>query len=227
MIVGNGLIAKAFINFDKNDNSVCVLASGVSNSNCENIEEFNREKNIIINNIKLNKSSRFIYFGTCSVDDPERLNSKYVKHKLEMEKIVTEQEKFLIIRLPQIAGYTKNNNTLLNFLYNRITNGKEFELWSKAKRNIIDIEDVVKITTYIINNKKENNIINVANKRNNSIKEIVEKMEKTLNLKANYKLIDCGSEYKINTEYIYNISRKLKINFDKNYTDRKILKYYK
>ena len=92
----------------------------------------------------------FVYFGTCSVADPEVRHTAYVQHKLAMEQMVSAHSRNLILRLPQVAGKTPNPHTLLNFLYGRIARSESFNLWSKARRNIIDVADVTAIAEQLI-----------------------------------------------------------------------------
>ena len=62
MIVGNGLIASGFLE-SKEDFSKCVIfASGVSDSKEIKLEEFDRERNLIIKTINENQNEKFIYF---------------------------------------------------------------------------------------------------------------------------------------------------------------------
>ena len=67
MIVGNGLIAKAFDNFK--DDKVIIFASGVSNSLEQRKQEFDREENILSNVINENPEKKIVYFSTCYFND--------------------------------------------------------------------------------------------------------------------------------------------------------------
>jgi hypothetical protein len=46
MLIGKGMIANIFSSY-KNDDNILIFASGVSNSNEKNKQEFLREKNLI------------------------------------------------------------------------------------------------------------------------------------------------------------------------------------
>ena len=50
----------------------------------------------------------------------------YVRHKIEMERLVSDHAKFVIVRLPQVAGRTPNPHTLLNYLYARVARSEKF-----------------------------------------------------------------------------------------------------
>jgi len=86
LIIGNGLIASAFNSNLRNNEDVIIFASGVSNSREVRSDEFFRERKLLVDTLALGKY--IAYFSTCSVDDPELLNTPYVAHKKEMEALV-------------------------------------------------------------------------------------------------------------------------------------------
>ena len=47
-IIGTGQLAKIFQNSDIDLNNVCIFASGVSNSSCVDIYQFQREKQCFV-----------------------------------------------------------------------------------------------------------------------------------------------------------------------------------
>ena len=132
------------------------------------------------------------------------------------------------MRLPEVVGKNENKATLINFLNNKIKNGEKFEIWSKAKRNIIDIDDAILLTINLLENKNLNNtIINVANPKSYFVTEIVKNFEKLYNMKANYNLVDRGQDnWHLDTNKILEISKKIKINFNENYLYKLLKKYY-
>ena len=160
MLIGSGLLANAFSADFLHREDVCIYAAGVSNSSCTNAHEFVRERQRLVEALRQTRHvDAFVYFGTCSVADPEVRDMPYVQHKLAMERMVSRHPRSLILRLPQVAGKTPNPHTLLNYLYARISRSESFQLWSKAKRNIIDVSDVAVITQHLIVNNSARNII--------------------------------------------------------------------
>jgi nucleoside-diphosphate-sugar epimerase len=107
MIIGSGLIANSFFHAFAKHDEICIYAAGVSNSNCTNAQEFERERKRVVQALQQTMHvDAFVYFGTCSVYDPEALNTPYVQHKLAMEKLVQSHPRTLILRLPQVVGET-------------------------------------------------------------------------------------------------------------------------
>lgn len=222
MIIGNGMLAKAFSLYTNNHNIV-IFASGVSNSKESDPDEFKREKNLLCKELMLNKDKLFIYFSTCSIIDASTTQSFYVSHKILMENLVKEHPKYYIFRLPQVVGITKSP-TLVNFLTNSIVMKQSFHLQNKAVRNLIDVEDVVKITNKIIEkNIYLNETTNIASPYNYSVLKIVSILENIIGEKAYYELIQAGEEQKINIEKIKN----LQYNFQDNYVFEVLEKYTK
>jgi nucleoside-diphosphate-sugar epimerase len=225
MIIGNGLIAGAFKSYFDTDSDFIVFASGVSNSNETNLIEFKRERLLLQNIIAKNKF--LIYFSTCSIYDNEIGNLPYVQHKKNMEILVSESKKFMIFRLPQVIGRTKNKNTLANYIYYNIINGHRFNVWKRAQRNIIDVEDVASIVNYLIRRADfQNSIINVACPFSIPAATLVNIFEDVTGVAAKFDLIDYGAAYSIDTAIVSEVSLKLGIIFDNNYIKKLVRKYY-
>lgn len=228
MLIGSGLLAKAFANPFSQRDDVCIYAAGVSNSSCTDVQEFERERQLLSEAlVKAKHVGVFVYFGTCSVADPEARNSPYVQHKLAMEQLVVAHPRHLILRLPQVAGKTPNPHTLLNFLYARVSRSEAFNLWSRAKRNIIDIDDVAAIASQFIENDSVRNVtINIANPISYSMIVIVGAMERAVGKRALYYVVERGSEYTIDASAILPVLVSAGVKFGSDYLDKVMGKYY-
>lgn len=203
MIVGKGLIASLFINYDR-ENTI-FFASGVSNSLETRAEEFLREENLIKNTIAENSDKIFVYFSTCSIYDSSKTCSDYVLHKLKMEQIIKNTcEQFLILRVSNAVGKGGNPNLLMNYIVNAVKNNETINVHIKATRNLIDAEDVKNITFDLLDKQHLNKIINVAYTQNYSIIEILEIIERFYDIKPQINLIRSGSGYDIQVSDIEN-----------------------
>jgi nucleoside-diphosphate-sugar epimerase len=229
MIVGSGLIARAFIQggayaFD----DTCFYAAGVSNSGCLDEREFQRERMRLDQAIAdCPPDDRFVYFSTCSIEDPAMRNSAYVQHKLRMEDVVRERARHLILRLPQVAGKTPNPHTLLNHLHARISRSERFHVWGGAIRNIVDVEDIVKIALDLIAKEDANaETINIANPRSSGMLDIVQAMERVLDARAVFDILDRSSGVAIDVARISASIRRCGIAFGHAYLDQVVGKYY-
>lgn len=224
MIIGKGMIAKAFATYQ--DNDIVIFASGVSNSQETNEKNFTREYNLLVSTINENKNSTLVYFSTCSIEDDFMKETLYVKHKIMMEKTIKKLcSKFFIFRLSQVVGYS-SSPTLINFIYKSILGSKEFTIYKNATRNIIDVTDVFIISDYLIKNDLYiNKTINIASPYNYFVKEIVVILEKIIKKKAIYNYKECGIKQLIDISDILKISKINAIFIDK-YISNAINKYY-
>lgn len=228
MLIGSGLLAQAFAPAFAQREDVCIYAAGVSNSSCVDAHEFERERKRLAEVMRLAaRADAFVYFGTCSVADPEARDTPYVRHKLAMEQLVAGHPRHLILRLPQVAGRTPNPHTLLNYLYARISRSESFCLWRNARRNIIDIDDVVDIADRLIADPGMRNVtLNIANTASYGMADIVSAMEKVVGKHAVCEVAERGSGYPIDVRAILPVLNAVGVKFGEGYLERVIGKYY-
>lgn len=130
MIIGNGDIASVLP--DRED--LLFFASGVSNSKEDDEAAYNRERNLLLSQ---KKDKHIVYFSSLAVFYS---NTRYVKHKLEMEAIVKFWfKKHTIVRLGNIT-WGKNPHTLINYFRRMIREGRPYQI-DHAYRYIIDQDE--------------------------------------------------------------------------------------
>ncbi|ALR31834.1 hypothetical protein ATE47_15525 [Chryseobacterium sp. IHB B 17019] len=195
MIIGNGLIANSLKNIDSED--YLFFASGVSNSLETRSSEFEREFSLLKTNLENSNGKKFIYFSTLSVNDQSKQGSHYVLHKLEIEDYIKKNcENYLVLRIGNIVGKGGNPNTLFNFLKNQIKNNAHFKVHSKARRLLLDIDD---IADFLSSNciAVKNDTINFAYPYYYDLKEIIGAIQNEMQKQANYEESDEGDFYKV------------------------------
>jgi hypothetical protein len=140
---------------------------------------------------------------------------------------------FSIIIVISLHDLLKNvhKNNLINFLYQKINNNKKFKLWSNSKRNIIDIDDAVKLCFNFIKNiknfKKINLQVNIANTIFFSVINIVNTIEKLTLKKAIYDKKALGNlHWKIKPLVSKRIIQMSSVSFNKYYLEKVLRKYY-
>ncbi|MBS30363.1 MAG: hypothetical protein CMG39_04295 [Candidatus Marinimicrobia bacterium] len=189
MVIGNGLIAKAF-DLYKSNKSILIFASGVSNSLEHRLSEFKKEENILLEVMDTYRFEKFVYFSSCYLNDLKE-KGKYLFHKKRMEELVKKQKNFLIFRLPIVVGNIRNNKGLINHILYKIKKKQELYIYKKLKRNLIGVDDVYYFTNKILlDNKINNKIINLSSKHSWLVQDIVNEIELILNKKAILKFID-------------------------------------
>jgi nucleoside-diphosphate-sugar epimerase len=221
-IIGSGFIASSFkkhLNFIKKNN-IIIYAAGISNSLEVQKKNLNVEISRFKKFIKDNKK-KLVYISTYSVNDNSRKNKLYVKNKIKIEKIIkSNNSEYIIIRLPEIIGKSKNPNTLTNFFYNNLIENKPFKVFKNSRRNLLDIDDAIKNCIRIIKiNKSRNKIINLLNKKFYTPLQIVKNFEKILNKKGIYKFN--------NTKLMkWNLKNNFFFYSKENYLIKTLKKYY-
>jgi len=104
MIVGSGNIAKVLE--DRED--VIFFASGVSDSGCTDLKEFDREKNLLLS---MPNDKHLVYFSNLGVF---RWDNPYIRHKKSMEKLVKMYCKSYSIIRVEVLEWARNKTTIHN-----------------------------------------------------------------------------------------------------------------
>ena len=226
MIVGTGMIAKAFSAFAPRKD-VVIFASGVSDSTEMREAAFARERELLQRTRAEQAQALLVYFGTCSVDDPDRRATPYVRHKLAMEALLAAgSAPWMVVRLPLAIGPVHRSPTLANFLYERIVRGEPFEVWSRSTRYPLDVEDAVRITTrFIADRTLWNRSMNVA-LRAFTVLDFVRILEAIAGKRANYALVERGAHYDVHCPELQRHGRELDLDFSAQYLERVLRKYF-
>ena len=227
MVIGNGLMAQAFYRY-MNDDDIFIFASGVSSSKFCTAYDCAREEALLRKSLdKCGDKILFVYFSSCSIASSNLVSDIYHTHKKKMEEIIQMNAKrYAIFRLPNVVGSVVNLDTLFYYLVDKVKRQEVFELWSGAKRNIIDIDDVVNIVNNIIDdNIFINEITNVANLNDVTVDEIVYEIAKHLGADVKYSKIEYNDNYFIDTTKVHPIIDRLGLNFNVNYLERVVKKY--
>jgi nucleoside-diphosphate-sugar epimerase len=226
MIVGNGLLATAFAPRFASDRALTVFASGVANSRETRLAEFERERDLLQHTLQA--APVMMYFSTCSVHDPELSQSPYVQHKLAMERLIQEAgSQHAIVRLPQVVGLSANPHTLTNYLYRQISTGERFQLWLQARRNLIDVTDIVAIVSHLVDARQiAGASLNVACPFSVLVLDIVRAFETLLGVSAVFDPVTAGADYPIDTTLAQAAAAQIGLVFDDHYIDKLVRKYY-
>lgn len=226
MVVGNGLLAQEFKDFQSND-SVLIFASGVSNSLEQDFRPFEREKELVLETLQQHRDKLFVYFSTCSLYDETVKNRPYTIHKVTTEELIRQHApEYLICRLSNIVGKGGNTNTIFNYLVNAVKTGSPLTLWKNATRNLLDVEDMANVVRSVLTSGVKNTTIDVANLNSYPVGEIVQRIEHHLGAKANVRTEDLGDvvdiELGITRQHVVNLNKDMSIR----YIDDMLRKYH-
>lgn len=226
-IVGNGLIGREFRKVEDKykEMEVTIFASGVANSGERRKEEYARESELLAKEIASGR--KIVYFSTCSVLQKEI--NQYVIHKRAMEKLLRDSSDCIIVRLPQVVGHNPNQNTLIEYFCRNIKAGKQFRVYRNAFRCLIDVEDVTRITLIALRGNVElGSILNVSSEPQVLALDIVSWLEKTLNKKGQYDIINTESDrIEIDLSMAKSLLGSKDIIFESTYWKSVLIKYYK
>ena len=165
-IEGRGDIVSVLV--DRPD--ILFFASGVSNSKETNEAEYQREKSLLLRQAPLlreNRAKRLVYFGSLSIFYGD---TRYVRHKMEMEQLVRENfPKYCIVRLGNIA-WGDNPHTLINALRERLVRQEPMEI-QDVYRYVVEKDEFLHWISLIPNFNCEINVPGTRMK----VKEIVKK----------------------------------------------------
>lgn len=230
MIVGSGLVARAFVRCAERLRRHCIYAAGVSNSGCIVQSEYARDKARLRATLAtLSSDIAPVYVSTCSILDPASGSSMYVAHKRAMEDLVlAARDDSVVVRFPQLAGDSPNPHTLLNYLFARIIRSERFDLWAMASRNIIDADHAADITTAWLDSGADiGRVVSVANPVNYSMAEIVAALEAVSGRSAIFDTVQRGSSYAIDVAPVAPLIRAAGVLFGPDYLVTTVAKYFR
>lgn len=226
MIVGRGLLANAFAKDFSDCSQWVIFASGVSNSSDASQEDFDRERTLLESWLG-RSGTRLVYFSSCGLAGGDAIGSPYMRHKQRMESLALQAEGTIVLRLPQVVGKIGNPHTLMNYLHRKIASGEHFEVWSRAERNVIDVDDVALIGRELLRDSRlESMVINIAAEQSSPMINIVKAMEFALGKKGNYAQVAKGLPLRIDSSLAVMVADRLGINLRDDYLERTIAKYY-
>lgn len=201
-----------------------IFASGVSNSLESRDAEFSRERTSLLR--ALDTASLLVYFGSYASGFSDGDGTPYLRHKLEMQSLVVSSGKGLVFLLPQVVGKTANPRTLANFLYARISAGENFTVWNNAERNLVDVDDVVRICEVLIAKGSKSGSIPITSDQSISMPELVTIFEQVLGKKAVFSTVNKGVPLPVRSGIASEAASDLGIDLGGDYVERVIRKYY-
>lgn len=168
-IIGTGDIAHALSELPPSGR--LYFASGVSNSQETRESEYQREKDLLLQQPD-SFHGRLVYFSSLATlyTYPD---TRYTQHKKEMEQLVKDNfKRYSIVRIGNI-DWGSNPHTLINFLKGQHERGEEMNIKDEY-RYIVDKEEFLHWVNLI---PVENSEMNITGKRM-KVQEVVEEYVK-------------------------------------------------
>lgn len=226
-VIGSGTIANRFSDYSLQSRYL-VFAGNVHDSGLADERVFREEEALLRSALAEHAHRTFLYFSTCSILDPEAARRPYARHKADMERLVQESaRRHLILRLPQLLGLGDAPTSLVNHLVSAILGRTRFQLWGKAVRNLIDVDDVHEIVGELLAQGAHlNTVVNVASPVQTPVPDLVMEIEAFLGVPAEYELVDTGSPLEIDISTIAPIIQALGLDFGPGHIAAALDKYY-
>jgi nucleoside-diphosphate-sugar epimerase len=228
VIVGRGMVAGALKELSGWDEDI-LFSSGVSNSGEQSERVFQRESEMVKFYIDRAPSKcTFVYFSTTSIFDATKSGSPYVNHKIRIEKQIRDSDvKHLIIRLPNLVGFSNNPNTLTNFFADKIKMHRAIKLNFHAIRHLIDVNDLPQILNGIKEKHGKDNVtVNVETDKPLTADKILAMLEVILRTKADIRYIEAKPVTTINNEELKTTSLSYQLKTNDDYHYHLLKKYY-
>lgn len=141
MIIGSGDIASVL----QDREGAVFFASGVSNSQSTNEEQFYREAKLLVKTINANKDKCLFYFSSLQLSVYGKKMNPYLNHKGLMETFIRQDcINFNIIRIGNIS-WGSNPHTFINYFRNCIGKGLPYKVLDEH-RYIISKEELLLLT---------------------------------------------------------------------------------
>ena len=108
----------------------------------------------------------------------------------------------------------------------RILSGGEFELWVDARRNLIDVDDVVKIVGHILENRSmRNDTVEIASPFNLRAEDLVHMIERILGKRAVARKVHAGHAPPIDIARVLPLFAESGVYFPPDYVEQVLRKY--
>jgi nucleoside-diphosphate-sugar epimerase len=184
---------------------------------------------------------KLIFFSSCSVygntnevvDENSELipTTMYSKLKIEGEKQILNSDikNYLIVRLATLygVGIIERDDLLINNIVNDVKNNKKIQIYEEdAYRPNLNVKDCAEIIFRLCTENIETKVINVGyNKFNITKKQLIHKVEQSINKKIDVDFVDDGLEFR---SYYVNFDRIEKniLNFSPKLLERGIYEIF-
>ncbi|MEV5276393.1 MULTISPECIES: NAD-dependent epimerase/dehydratase family protein [unclassified Streptomyces] len=198
-IVGRGFLAGHLAGIAEHHRDVVALAAGVSAAGDIPPEQYTRESKRLYEVLRHCEKTgrRLVFFSTASAgmysvpdaspgreDGPVYPATPYGRHKLSLEAVVKSSDvEYLILRLSHVVGFNQPAHQLLPALVRQLVSGS-IQVHRGAQRDLIDVEDVIKIVHTLLVDGRTRDVVNVASGHAPRIEDVVAHMEHLLGTRA-------------------------------------------
>ncbi|MEV5374501.1 NAD-dependent epimerase/dehydratase family protein [Streptomyces nondiastaticus] len=199
-IIGRGFLAGHLTAIADDHQEVVIAAAGVSAAQHTSQSAFRRETALVRELLGRCERSgeKLVFFSTASSgiyarpgrpgteDGPVFPATAYGRHKYGLEQeVASSSADFLILRLGHVVGHDQPPHQLLPALADQVRSGR-VQIFPGARRDLIDVRDVVSIVDALLASGAGRTTVNVASGCSTPIEKIIEHIQDRLGIAAEW-----------------------------------------
>lgn len=212
-IVGRGFLAQHFGAHPVQPRDAVLFAAGVSDSHCVDSRAYTQEaadvRDVVADCVV--RGQRLVYFSSAGAvygnyppavreDSLVAPVSEHGRHKAGIEAMLRESDAdYLILRLSNAVGPGQRRHQFVPALVEQIQSGA-VTVWRGAHRDLIDIQDVVRLTIALVEAGCRREIFNLASGRSTPVEQVVDEIEAQLETRAARHVIDRPDRYSVSID---------------------------
>jgi NDP-hexose 4-ketoreductase len=210
-VVGTGMIARAFASQPADLRDAIVCASGVADSQCTDPAAFLRER-VLVSELARRAGATdqpLIYFSGAPVYGPSggprdemspvAPQTPYGRHKVECEELIAASgARYLVLRLPNVVGPVGHPNQLVPSLISQIAAG-HVVVRAGATRDLLDVNDVVRIVGALIRHGATNLTLNIASGLSTPVEQLADQIAAILDVSPTVAIVAGGDRQEFST----------------------------
>jgi nucleoside-diphosphate-sugar epimerase len=212
-IVGRGFLAHHFSSHPALPRDVVLFAAGVSDSHSVNARAYGEEtaqlRDVLADCI--HRRECLVYFSSAGAvygDYPPGVRedmalapvSEHGRHKAAIETLLCGSPvEYLILRLSNAVGPGQRSHQFVPALVEQVQSGV-VTVWRGAHRDLVDVEDVVRLTVALLDAGCRREIFNLASGRSTPVEQVVDEIEAQLGVRAERRFIDRPDRYSVSID---------------------------
>lgn len=234
-VVGRGMLARAFTSAAETGPRAIICASGVADSQSSDGAAFQRERDLLrdLTRRARERDAVLVYFSGAPVYgrmtevrvETARVapETPYGQHKLRCEQLIAESgARYLVLRLPNIVGPVGHPNQLVPSLVAQAVAGS-VQIRAGATRDLLDVDDLVRIVAALLRADPTSSILNVASGRSTPVSRLAEIITSVLGLSPSVCTLEGGDRQEFSTALIRRLLPDYP-HFESDYPDRVLLR---
>ncbi|WP_433281482.1 NAD-dependent epimerase/dehydratase family protein [Micromonospora sp. CA-244673] len=210
-VVGRGFLGRGLARLADAYPDVTVLAAGVSSTRTAADDEYRRDRCRVAEVAgRCRRDGRLlVYLSSAAADvygapgcrgredEPVTPRSAYGRHKVGLERLVRDSGvRHLIVRLGYVVGPGQPDHQLLPVLTRAVLAG-QVDVFRGAYRDLIALDDVVRILDRLLDARVDGQVVNVASGRAVPVEDIIDHLERRLGVVAQRRFVDGHQRYQV------------------------------